>query len=231
MKYMALIVFGCAILTLLQSNHAAPKTALIDPQIKTHASASEFKDLFAAGDFSNWTNLKGQAVGQGWSIENGIIHRSGKRPGDIITKQHYKDFELRFDWKISEAGNSGVKYRTRGKLGLEYQILDDNKNKDRKTPTHRAASLYELVAAPENKPLKPVGEWNHSRIYIKGNQIQHWLNGALTVEIEYGSDEWVARFKDSKYKKHQGFGSWNGPILLQDHNDEVWYRQIQIREF
>ena len=230
MKYMTLTAACFAALSLA---HGKPTTnkqqqcaAKHSEQAVTVASKAEtaFQDLFASGDFSNWTNVKGQATGEGWSIEDGIIHRSGKRPGDIITKQHYKDFELRFDWKISEAGNSGVKYRTRGKLGLEYQILDDSKNKDRKNPTHRAASLYELVAAPDDKPLKAVGEWNHSRIRMQGSRIQHWLNGEQTVDLELGSDDWQQRFQKSKYKKHEGFGTWTGPILIQDHNDEVWFK-------
>ena len=247
MKYITLIVVYCAALSLAHANQisdghpksisvhkkqtqkVASNTALSSTEVTPNLTEG-FTDLFASGDFSNWTSIKGTAIGEGWSIENGIIHRSGKRPGDIITRDHYKDFELRFDWKISEAGNSGVKYRTRGKLGLEYQILDDTKNKDRKSPTHRAASLYELVAAPDDKPLKAVGEWNHSRIHIQGNQIQHWLNGVKVVELEYGSDDWKKRFQKSKYKKHEGFGSWTGPILLQDHNDEVWFQNVLIRE-
>jgi len=91
------------------------------------SSSTEWTSLFASDDFSNWTNLNGDAVTKGWSIENGIVHRPS-RGGDIITKQHYENFELHFDWKISEAGNSGVKYRTKGALGLEYQILDDAKH-------------------------------------------------------------------------------------------------------
>jgi hypothetical protein len=193
------------------------------------SDSTQWTSLFASGDFSNWTNIKGQAITKGWSIENGIVHRPSKG-GDIITQQHYENFELRFEWKISEAGNSGVKYRTRGSLGLEYQVLDDAKHRDRKNPTHRAGSLYELVAAPENKPLKPVGEWNRARILAHGNTIEHWLNGEKVVEIEVGSDDWKTKFQNSKYRQHDGFGSWTGPILLQDHNDEVWYRNVQIRE-
>jgi len=194
------------------------------------SSSTEWTSLFASGDFSKWTNIKGQDVNEGWSIENGIVHRSGRRPGAIITRQNYKNFELRFNWKISEAGNSGVKYRTKGRLGLEYQILDDAKNRDRKNPTHRAASLYELVSASDDKPLKPVGEWNHGRILANGNHIEHWLNGEKVVKIEVASEDWKQRFKDSKYSKHEGFGSWTGPILLQDHNDDVWYQNVHIRK-
>jgi hypothetical protein len=193
------------------------------------SGSTEWTSLFASGDFSNWTNLNGDAVTKGWSIENGIVHRPS-RGGDIITREHYENFELRFDWKISEAGNSGVKYRTKGALGLEYQILDDAKHRDKENPTHRAGSLYELQAAPDSKPIKPVGEWNHGRIVANGNTIQHWLNGEKVIEIEIGSDDWNQRFHKSKYNKHEGFGSWTGPILLQDHNDEVWFQNVQIRE-
>ena len=199
-------------------------------KVKELHSSAPFTDLFAGGDFSSWTDLKGRPVAHGWSIEQGVVHRSGERPGDIITQRHYKHFELRFDWKISVAGNSGVKYRTKGKLGLEYQILDDARHHDRKNPTHRAGALYEICAAPDDKPLKAAGEWNRSRIFVEGNSIQHWLNGHQVVAIEYGSDDWQKRFQTSKYRKHAGFGSWSGPILLQDHKDEVWYRNVQIRE-
>jgi mono/diheme cytochrome c family protein len=204
---------------------------------KTSAAASndETTDLFASGDFSAWTTAKGAPVEKGWKIEDGVIHRHAKG-GDIITKASYKNFELSFEWKISKAGNSGVKYRTKGSLGLEYQVLDDQNHPDRKIDNHLAASMYEIIAAPANKPIKPVGEWNKARIVAKGNHIEHWLNGVKVIEIEYGSDDWKARFKKSKYskrqykKKNEGFGSWEGPILLQDHQDPAWFRNLKIKK-
>ncbi len=150
--------------------------------------------------------------------------------GDIVTKSHYKDFDLRFEWKISEGGNSGIKYRTRSRLGLEYQILDDERHKDRKNPSHRAGALYDLYPTVDNKPYKPAGEWNTGRIVAKGNHIQHWLNSTLVVEVELGSDDWAERFQKSKYRKHEGFGTWTGPILLQDHRNKVWFRNVRIEE-
>lgn len=152
------------------------------------------------------------------------------RPGSINTVAQYKDFELSFEWKISHAGNSGIKYRAHDSLGLEYQILDDENHRDGKLPSHRAASLYDLFAAPDDKPIKPVGEWNSGRIVAKGNHIEHWLNGKKILEVEYGSAAWNAAFAASKYAKHEGFGSWTGSIHLQDHNDKVWYRNVHIRE-
>ena len=192
------------------------------------AKLSQVKDLFNKDDFSQWTKVNGEKVDKGWSIENGIVHRHAKG-GDIITKGKFKDFELTFEWKISKAGNSGIKYRARGSLGLEYQVLDDQKHRDNKNPTHRAGSLYELVAAPDSKPLKPVGEWNKGRIFVKGNQIEHWLNGEKVVEITWGSEDWKKRFQKSKYHKNEGFGSWEGHILLQDHSDPVWFRYLRIK--
>jgi mono/diheme cytochrome c family protein/glucose/arabinose dehydrogenase len=186
-------------------------------------------DLFASGDFSEWTHVDGKAVGEGWTIENGVVHRHGES-GDIVTREHFKDFDLSFEWKISEAGNSGVKYRTQGRLGLEYQVLDDEKHADSEKPTHRAGSLYELVAAPDDKAMNPVGEWNQAQIRVKGNLIEHWLNGVKTVSIEYGTTDWRERFESSKYKKNEGFGGWTGPILLQDHHDPVWFRNLRIRK-
>lgn len=192
------------------------------------AKLEKMNDLFAKDNFSQWTKVNGEKVDKGWSVKNGIVYRDSKG-GDIITKEKFKDFELTFAWKISEAGNSGIKYRTRGSLGLEYQVLDDQKHRDNKNPTHRAGSLYELMAAPDSKHLKPVGEWNTGKVIARGDKIEHWLNGEKVVEITWGSEDWKKRFQKSKYHKNEGFGSVEGPILLQDHNDPVWYRNLKIR--
>ncbi|MFL2912177.1 MAG: DUF1080 domain-containing protein [Opitutales bacterium] len=192
------------------------------------ANPEKIYDLFAQDDFSQWTKVDGKPVGNGWIIQEGVVHRKSLN-GDIITKEKFKDFELTFEWKISEAGNSGIKYRTRGRLGLEYQILDDQKHRDNKNPTHRAGSLYELVAAPDSKPLRPVGTWNKGRIVAEGKRIQHWLNGEKVVEVTWGTDNWKEKFQKSKYRNNDGFGSWEGSILLQDHNDPVWYRELRVK--
>lgn len=192
---------------------------------------NEWEDLFATGDFAAWSKPNGKPVPSQWTIlEDGVVFRGRNGGGSIVTKKHYKDFELSFEWKISEGGNSGVKYRTRGHLGLEYQILDDEKHKDGKNPTHRTADLYNLKAAAPDKPVNPVGEWNSGRIVMRGDQAEHWLNGQLVLSITIGNEDWKKRFAKSKYRKHEGFGTWTGPILLQDHYDDVWYRNLRIRE-
>ncbi|HKK19530.1 MAG TPA: DUF1080 domain-containing protein [Opitutales bacterium] len=198
--------------------------------IKVKEFEPEWTDLFASGDFSGWTKVNGKPVSHHWTIDDGVVYRGKDGGGGIITKQDYEDFELRFDWKISEAGNSGIKYRSRGRLGLEYQVLDDEKHKDGKNPTHRAGSIYDILAAPDDKTMHPPGEWNSGRIVADGNRIEHWLNGKLVAAIDLDSDDWKRRFESSKYRKHEGFGTWTGPILLQDHWDDVWYRNVRIRE-
>ncbi len=187
------------------------------------------EDLFASGDFSSWANGKGNPVGDGWQIEKGVVGRIGTKPGSIFTKEKYSDFDLTFEWKISEGGNSGIKYRCNGGLGLEYQVLDDARHKDGRDADHRSAALYDLVPAPDDKPVKKVGQWNSGRIVVKGNHVEHWLNGKKLLEIEIGSKDWDKRFQASKYTKHEGFGTWIGPIQLQDHGDKVWYRNVRIK--
>lgn len=197
------------------------------------AKEQAWENLFESGDFAKWEKPSGKLVAEPWTIKEGVVHRGGLKPGGIVTKKFYKDFELKFEWKISQAGNSGVKYRTKEtkkNLGLEYQIIDDDKAKGAKEPSHRAGSIYDILAARDSKSLKPVGEWNSGRIVAKGNDLEHWLNGEKVAEIEYGSDDWNERFQMSKYKEHEGFGNWTGPILLQDHGNQVWFREVYVRE-
>jgi arylsulfatase A len=187
------------------------------------------QNLFEGNNFSQWTKLNGQPVGKGWTITDGVVFRKGGDK-DIITKNRFRDFSLSFQWKISEAGNSGIKYRTQGRYGLEYQILDDAKHRDNKILSHRAGSLYDLIPAPENKPIRAVGEWNHGKIIAQENVIEHWMNGKKIVGIIWGSKDWEEVFGKSKYKDQKGFGGWEGPILLQDHSDPVWFKELHISE-
>jgi hypothetical protein len=187
-------------------------------------------DLFESNDFSAWQRVNGKKVSGNWSIENGIVHRQGLLAGDIVTRQSYENFELRFHWKISQAGNSGVKYRTNGRLGPEYQILDDTRHRDAAKESRRSASLYDVIAADLDKPLREPGEWNSGRIVADGPNLQHWLNGAKVVDTTTGDADWNAAFVQSKFIGHSEFGRGSGPVLLQDHKDPVWFKRVHIRE-
>lgn len=190
---------------------------------------SEWDVLFDGESLDHWTDLDGQPISTGWKISDGALFVYDSSGGDIISRETYENFILEFEWKISEAGNSGVKYRARGKLGLEYQILDDAKHADGKKTSRRAASLYDLSAAPDSKPVSPVGEWNSARIVAKGPYLEHWVNGVKVMSIDQFTDDWLKRFAASKYARYEGFGFGAGHILLQDHSDQAWFRHIRIK--
>lgn len=190
--------------------------------------AGEWESLFNGRDLAGWVTGKGGAS-TNWVVEDGVLHRKSGG-GDIVTTKEYSDFELEFEWKISEKGNSGIKYRFYNNYGPEYQVLDDKGHSNGKDPFTSAASMY-LIAKPDaEKELKPVGEFNTGKIIAKGSHIEHWLNGRKVLEMEVGSEEWNQRKNGSKFKKVKDFGTGSGKILLQDHGDLVWYRNIRIRE-
>jgi hypothetical protein len=195
-----------------------------------------------------------------WVVADGTIKKiaSGNVPrvadgrplvgGDLMTVDSFADFELSFEWKITPGANSGVKYNvseamsiaqggagTQGgpihsALGFEYQILDDDRHEDGKLPTHRAAGLYDLVAPNSKKHLRPVGQWNRSRIVFRGNHGEHWLNGQKVVDFDLGTARMDSLLAASKYKTIPGFGQKRtGHIVLQDHGDEVYFRSIKVR--
>lgn len=190
--------------------------------------------LFDGKSLTGWTNGAGKPVAAGWVVEDGTLHRAD-RGGDIFTEKEYGDFELVFEWKISPGGNSGVKYRFskygNAMLGPEYQVLDDEKHPDGKDEDRRSASLYDVVEPSKEKALKPVGEWNHAKIVARGTHLEHWLNGKKVVDIDTAGDEWKQRVAKSKFKGVGDFGqNKSGRIMLQDHGNKVWYRNLTIRE-
>lgn len=194
----------------------------------------DWKPLFDGKSLDGWTSSNGGKPGDGWKVEEGAIHRAGKG-GDIISAKEYKDFEFEFEWKISAKGNSGVKYRVQKAgsawIGPEYQVLDDKGHPNGKVADTTAASLYEVAPADKDKDLKPVGEWNVSKVVAKGTVLEHWLNGKLTVKIDTKSKEWEKLKKDSKFAPVADFaGPAAGHLLLQDHGDEAWFRNLRIRE-
>lgn len=211
--------------------------------------AAGWKLLFDGKTTKGWRGAYMKTFpSRGWAIEDGLLrHVKGtsgsseaQSGGDIVTIGEYSNFELQLEWRISPGGNSGIKYfvtealpKPQGAtIGLEYQILDDDRHPDAKMGDHgnrTTASLYDLIPA-QDKELKPVGEFNAARLIVNGNHVEHWLNGKKVLQYELRSPELKRLIAASKYKDLPGFGEWaKGRILLQDHGDEVAFRNIKIR--
>jgi hypothetical protein len=212
--------------------------------------------LFDGESFAGWRGLGRDSIPSAhWVIEDGSIRRvaSGEVPtaadgqplegGDIMTVGTFADFELMLEWKVSPAGNSGVKYNVaeemsvsippvHAALGFEYQVLDDDRHPDAENgPNRTAAALYDMIGPDPNKPLHSVGEYNQARIVFRGGHGEHWLNGAKVVEYDLGTHRFDSLLAASKYRPIEGFADKKrGHIVLQDHGDDVWFRSIKIRE-
>ena len=199
--------------------------------------AGEWEVLF---DGKSTSALRGYQMdtfpGDGWNVKDGTLRTipDGKVV-DIVTKKEYRNFELVFDWKVTPGANSGVMYRVDESLespwhtGPEYQVLDDSKHADGKSPLTSAGSLYALISA-QNKTLQPVGKFNQSRIVLAGNSLEHWLNGSKVVACDLDSYGVKTLIEKSKFSPHKDFTKKRtGHIVFQHHHDEVWFKNIKVR--
>ncbi len=248
----------CLLLSLFLTGHSLTDQDGKPSKAKTLSRAEQkagWKLLFDGKTFNGWRGLGRDHVPMGlWIVENGQIRKlknsevkqlpdgSPIETGDLMTTGTFENFELSFEWKIEKAGNSGLKYNVSEQmceeygskysaLGFEYQMLDDSDPayKDLK-PSQFSGSLYDLIPASDIK-LKPAGEFNNSRIIVNGTQVEHWLNGIKVVEYEFGSKELEEAYKISKFNKIKGFcEKRKAHIVLQNHNDAAWFRNIKIRE-
>ncbi len=217
---------------------ASLNSTAAEPNTLTDAErAAGWKLLFDGRSLAGWRAYGSQAKpGDGWQVEDGLLKKlKGVRGGDIITEQKFGDFELSWEWRIEAGGNNGIKYlvteERRGAPGHEYQLLDDDGHPDgRGAAKRQTASFYDVLPPAADKPLKPPGEWNHSRIVIQGDRVEHWLNGAQVLEYALGSPEVKAGIAASKFKNAAGFGEKiEGHLMLTDHHDACWFRNVKIR--
>lgn len=202
---------------------------------QTTTATSGWRPLFNGTSLQGWRSFKTQTPPAGWSIVDGMLVRTG-RGGDIMTVDQFGDFELELDWKVQPGGNSGVIYRIveEGNAtymsGLEMQVLDDSKHRDGGNPLTSAGALYGLYPAPRGI-VKPAGEWNAARLVVKGQRVEHWLNGTKVVDAELWSPDFSERHAKSKFKEWPMFAkATRGHLALQDHGDTVYYRNVRIRE-
>ena len=183
--------------------------------------------------FAGWAGADGAKPGEGWSIAEGELRLDGKG-GNLYSEKEYGDFDLEWEWKLAEGGNNGLKYwvtKVGGKewLGIEYQMIDDSGHPDGlRGGSHTTASIYDIKEPVPGKAVKPAGEWNTSKIIVQDGKIQHWLNGALASEADTTTPEWKDMIAKSKFKNKEGFAPGKGKIMLTEHGDETWFRNIKL---
>jgi hypothetical protein len=202
----------------------------------TQGGTAGWRVLFDGHDMSQWRGYKSDHMPAGWSIVNGVLTKTGST-GDIITRDQFGDFELTLDWKIAPGGNAGILYRGTEEYdhiywsAPEYQLLDDAGAPDGKSRLTSAGAAYALYPSPAGV-VKPAGEWNSTRIIVRGAHVEHWLNGTKLLEYELWSPDWEAKVKASKFAPWPHYGrAKKGYIAIQgDHTGTLELRNIRIRE-
>ncbi|HRO83856.1 MAG TPA: DUF1080 domain-containing protein [Niabella sp.] len=225
---------------------APPKTDIAPNSLTNAEKAAGWKLLFDGTSTDGWHAYGSRTIGNAWRVANGNLYLDAankdgwqiKSGGDIVTDEEYSNFELQLDWKIDKGGNSGIcifvnedknKYPYMWSTGPEMQILDNNGHSDGKIHKHRAGDLYDLIAS-KSEPVNPPLEWNHVIIRSLNGQLDFFLNGVNVVSTKMWDDNWNNLIAGSKFKNMPGFGTFkSGRIGLQDHGNNVWFRNIKIR--
>lgn len=206
---------------------------------------SDWISLFDGESFNGWSKYGGGDVGAAWKIQDGAIYLDASNKdnwqtgdgGDIATHDEFDNFHFQVEWKIAKNGNSGIiffvhespEYTYPWMTGPEMQVLDNDGHPDAKIRTHRAGDLYDLIESSE-ETVKPLGEWNLAEIIAKEGNLELHLNGVMVVSTTMWTSEWDEMVANSKFKDMPGFGKFKkGKIALQDHGDEVWFRNIRIK--
>jgi hypothetical protein len=192
--------------------------------------------LFDGKTTAGFRGYKTDTVPAAWHVVDGVLTKT-VGTGDIVTKEQFQDFALQWDWKLGNAGNSGVFYRASEEYdhiywtGPEFQLLDDANAPDGRNRLTSAGSAYGLYAAPAGI-VKAADQWNTSQIIVKGKHVEHWMNGQKLLEYELGSPDWEAKVKASKFGVWPHYGRVpKGVIGFQgDHNGTLSLRNIMIRE-
>lgn len=203
--------------------------------------------LFDGTSTKGWHSYGETTAGKAWKVDSGTIHLDASVKvdgkvvggGDLTTDSAYDNFHLKLEWKIDSNSNSGMifyvnedttKYKKSYETGPEMQVLDNKGHPDSKIIKHRAGDLYDLISCSK-ETVKPALQWNAAEIKSVNGKLELWLNGENVVSTTLWDDNWRAMLANSKFKQWADFGTFKkGKICLQDHGDNVWYRNIKIRK-
>ena len=235
---LTLLAFACTPMgnsTPASSSSTSSTTSGATP-LTAEQRAAGWRSLFDGTSTGAWRGYKEQGVPAGWSIVDGVLTKSGS-VGDIMTRDQFGNFELALDWKLTKGGNAGVFYRGTEEYdhiywsAPEYQLLDDANHPDGQSRLTSAGADYGLYPSPAGV-VKPADQWNSTLIVVKGNTVQHWLNGQKLLEYEIGSADWTAKVKASKFLAYPHYGlAPKGYISIQgDHDGALSIRNVRIRE-
>ena len=239
MKFILNLMLTALILSSATSVFAQPNT------LSKKEKKEGWQLLFNGKDFKNWRGVNHSTFpDKGWEVVDNSIECTGEKGGSIITNDQFGNFELVWEWKLVAPGsNSGLKYFVVERegdsggygYGIEYQMLDDadyvKKGEMEANDFHTTGAAYELYPPSPDKKIKPLGEWNNSRIISKDGKVEHWLNGKKILEYDRFSNDFKVKVADSKFRDVPDYGRHRvGHILLQDHNSPVYFRNIKIRK-
>lgn len=240
MKNYSSLLLAFFLFSFLSANSAEKQNGKKNPKNQK----GDWEVLFDGKSVDKW---KGKSIAgfpeKGWKIKDGLLYLAEKGGGDIITTEKYSNFELVFQFNLTEGANSGIKYfadnlvnQETGNVtfnGPEYQVIDDYHNihvKDDPNGLSSTASVY-LLYAPEGKKMYPHGQWNSGRIVAKNGHVEHWLNGVRVVKYKRGSKDFLKRKAETKFKNDKNYGELkSGHILITDHEDTVYFKDIKIRK-
>jgi hypothetical protein len=201
-----------------------------------------WQPLFDGKTTTGWHTYGMTRVGSDWKVVDGALfldatHRTPGEGGDLVTNEEFENYHLKLEWKISKGGNSGIifnvhedpQYRATYSSGPEMQVLDNDGHADGKIIKHRSGDLYDLIRSSKEN-VKPVGEWNSAEIILNKGKLELIQNGERIVSTTMWDDNWKQLIAGSKFRTWPGFGTYkSGKIALQDHGNEVWYRNIVIK--
>ena len=239
LRRLALTGLATAVVTI--GLNAAPDNGPAPNTLTAAEKKAGWTLLFDGDSLDGWRGYKKpDATDSRWKAADGALtvpadngkDTHGQR--DLITKDTFEQFELSIEWKLAPGSNSGIKYFVLedrdSAIGHEYQVIDDERHADAKIGPHRQTAAFYDVLPATDRPTKPAGEWNTTRIVVRGQTVEHWLNDKKVLQYELNSPALNAAIEKSKFKGNERFGKrQNAHILLQDHGDQVWFRSIKIR--
>lgn len=227
------------------------KMSTLDNSLTQKEKKDGWKLLFDGKTTDGWHTYGKETAGKAWAVKDGTFYLDAEarknldksEAGDLVTNEEYENFDLKLDWKIGFKGNSGIifyihedpaKYSETYETGMEMQVLDNGTpirrgHDDGRLYTHRAGDLYDLLASKE--AVNPQGEWNHIEIISKNGKLDFYMNGVHTLSTTMWNDYWKKMIAISKFKDMPGFGTFKkGKISLQDHGEDVWFKNIKIKK-